>query len=94
MRISLTALTSGGPRDVVVEGDDDMTVSSVARSLSGLGPGHDGNVARIALYSEGRMLDPSGRAARLLRDGAVVALDSEFAPATVQAEPGGPQEVR
>ncbi|GAA3235508.1 FtsK/SpoIIIE domain-containing protein [Actinocorallia longicatena] len=77
---------------MVVEGDDDMTVSSVARSLSGLGPG--GNVVRVALYSDGRMLDPSGRAGRALRDGALVALDAEFAPATVQAEPDGLFEVR
>ena len=33
MRISLTALTDQGPRDVVVIGDSDMTVGTVARSL-------------------------------------------------------------
>jgi DNA segregation ATPase FtsK/SpoIIIE, S-DNA-T family len=33
MRISLTALTGHGPRDVVINGDSAMTVASVARSL-------------------------------------------------------------
>jgi S-DNA-T family DNA segregation ATPase FtsK/SpoIIIE len=33
MRISLTALTGHGPRDVVINGDSTMTVASVARSL-------------------------------------------------------------
>jgi DNA segregation ATPase FtsK/SpoIIIE, S-DNA-T family len=35
MRISLTALTGHGPRDLVINGDSDMTVESVARSLFG-----------------------------------------------------------
>ena len=34
MRISLTALTADGPRDVVIDGDSEMTVDGVARSLS------------------------------------------------------------
>src|SRR6266545_3527830 len=33
MRISLTALTGHGPRDVVINGDSTMTITSVARSL-------------------------------------------------------------
>jgi S-DNA-T family DNA segregation ATPase FtsK/SpoIIIE len=33
MRISLTALTGHGPRDVVINGDSGMTVASVAKSL-------------------------------------------------------------
>jgi S-DNA-T family DNA segregation ATPase FtsK/SpoIIIE len=35
MRISLTALTGHGPQDLVINGDSDMTVESVARSLFG-----------------------------------------------------------
>jgi DNA segregation ATPase FtsK/SpoIIIE, S-DNA-T family len=35
MRISLTALTGHGPKDIVINGDSDVTVESVARSLFG-----------------------------------------------------------
>src|SRR5258708_12121704 len=34
MRISLTALTGQGRTDIVINGDSDMTVASVARSLN------------------------------------------------------------
>jgi len=33
MRITLTALTPQGPRDLIVSGDDDLTVGQVAAEL-------------------------------------------------------------
>jgi S-DNA-T family DNA segregation ATPase FtsK/SpoIIIE len=48
MRISFTALTGRGPRDVVIDLDSEVTVDSVARSLSGAldaGDGHGGPAA-------------------------------------------------
>jgi S-DNA-T family DNA segregation ATPase FtsK/SpoIIIE len=43
---------------------------------------------------DGRMLDPSARAVRELRDGAVVTADPRIAAATVLAEPSGLIEIR
>ncbi|RFU39290.1 hypothetical protein DZF91_23190, partial [Actinomadura logoneensis] len=63
MRISFTALTHEGPRDVVADVDDRATVGGVARALAAGGEG---------LWADGRMLDPRAPAARELRDGAVV----------------------
>src|SRR4051812_7359482 len=110
MRISLTVLTDQGPRDVVVNGDSDMTVGTVARSLIATLNADSvkeplAEVVRLpsarwaedpppALWAGGRMLDPSAPAARLLRDGAVVALHPGGAPATVLAEPTGTAEIR
>src|SRR5262245_6500809 len=113
MRISLTALTGQGPRDVVINGDSDMTITSVARSLfATLGndsPANGGGVApivpifrapgatnasHVGLWMDGRMLDPSAPAARVLRDGAIVTADQRIAAATVLAEPTGLVEIR
>jgi S-DNA-T family DNA segregation ATPase FtsK/SpoIIIE len=110
MRISLTALTDRGPRDVVVNGDSDMTVGSVARSLIAtlnaesakeplaevvrLPGAYPAEDPPVPLWSGGRMLDPTAAAARSLRDGAVVAIDPGGAPATVLAEPTGIVEIR
>jgi S-DNA-T family DNA segregation ATPase FtsK/SpoIIIE len=110
MRISLTALTDQGPRDVVVNGDSDMTVGTVARSLIATLNAESvkeplAEVVRLPsarwvedpphpLWAGGRMLDPSAAAARLLRDGAVVAVSPGGAPATVLAEPTGIAEIR
>jgi S-DNA-T family DNA segregation ATPase FtsK/SpoIIIE len=110
MRISLTALTDQGPRDVVVNGDSDMTVGTVARSLIAT---LNADVVREPLaevvhlpsarliqdpphplWAGGRMLDPSAPAARVLHDGAVVAVSRGGAPATVLAEPSGIVELR
>ncbi|MEV5746741.1 FtsK/SpoIIIE domain-containing protein [Actinoallomurus sp. NPDC052308] len=46
------------------------------------------------LWAGGRMLDPAVPAARVLRDGALVALDPAGAVATVLAEPTGSAEIR
>jgi S-DNA-T family DNA segregation ATPase FtsK/SpoIIIE len=110
MRISLTALTDQGPRDVVVNGDSDMTVGTVARSLIATLNADSvkeplAQVVRLPsarwiedppqpLWAGGRMLDPSAPAGRLLRDGALVAVHPSGAPATVLAEPSGVAEVR
>jgi S-DNA-T family DNA segregation ATPase FtsK/SpoIIIE len=110
MRISLTALTDQGPRDVVVNGDSDMTVGTVARSLIATLNADSvkeplAEVVRLPsarwiedplppLWAGGRMLDPSAPARRLLRDGAVVAVHPSAAPATVLTEPSGVAEIR
>ncbi|WP_344447963.1 FtsK/SpoIIIE domain-containing protein [Actinocorallia aurantiaca] len=111
MRISLTALDSSGPRDVLVSGDADASVAAVARTLAGLlaqggeagrddrsgGDGRNGQKIvplQQAIYADGRMLDPTARAARELRDGAIVTLDASTVPATMTSEPGGLVEVR
>src|SRR5438105_518491 len=120
MRISLTVLTAQGPTDVVVNGDSEMTVESVARALSETLTGVEQSersaqplLAQVlrhpatptsfgppessrpgALWMNGRMLDPAARAAKVLRDGAVVTADPAAAPATVLAEPAGLVEVR
>src|SRR4051794_205937 len=103
MRISLTALTDQGPRDIVVNGDSDMTVASVALSLIRAFTVPDladrlVEAARSpqppALWTDGRMLDPNAEAARVLRDGAVVTVEPRTAAATVLAEPTGLVEIR
>ncbi|MCO5969323.1 FtsK/SpoIIIE domain-containing protein [Actinoallomurus sp. WRP6H-15] len=110
MRISLTVMTDQGPRDVVVNGDSDMTVETVARSLiTALNTEpvkealaevvHLPSARWVAesappLWAGGRMLDPAVPAARVLRDGALVALDPAGAVATVLAEPTGSAEIR
>ncbi|GAA0959245.1 FtsK/SpoIIIE domain-containing protein [Actinocorallia libanotica] len=103
MRISLTALDGAGPRDVLVSGDADASVAAVARTLAGLlaQPGHQAsagerNVVSLqqAIYADGRMLDPTARAARELRDGAIITLDAATVPATLTSEPDGLVEVR
>jgi DNA segregation ATPase FtsK/SpoIIIE, S-DNA-T family len=110
MRISLTVMTDQGPRDVVVNGDSDMTVETVARSLiTALNTEpvkealaevvHLPSARWVAdsappLWAGGRMLDPAVPAARVLRDGALVALDPGGAVATVLAEPTGSAEIR
>jgi S-DNA-T family DNA segregation ATPase FtsK/SpoIIIE len=110
MRISLTALTDQGPRDVVVNGDSDITVGTVARSLIATLNADSAKeplaeVVRLPsarwvedplpqLWAGGRMLDPSAPALCLLRDGAVVAVHPGAAPATVLTEPSGVAEIR
>ncbi|WP_285773336.1 FtsK/SpoIIIE domain-containing protein [Microtetraspora sp. NBRC 13810] len=49
---------------------------------------------REKLWSKGRLLDPDGAMAGLLRDGDLVTLEAGLAGATVVAEPGGIVEVR
>ncbi|MCW2903575.1 MAG: cell division FtsK/SpoIIIE [Streptosporangiaceae bacterium] len=108
MRISLTALTGQGPRDVVISGDPGMTVASVATSLAravGDTGEEPGRTARPPvppkatpqghpLWMDGRMLDPAAEAFRALRDGGVVAVEQNAAAATVMAEPSGLVEIR
>ena len=110
MRISLTALTDQGPRDVVVNGDSDMTVGTVARSLIAtlnVGSAQEplAEVVRLPsarwvedpphpLWAGGRMLDPSAPAGRFLRDGTLVAVHPSAAAATVLSEPTGIAEIR
>src|SRR5690606_17950473 len=108
MRISFTALTGGGPRDVVMDVDSDATVGGVAQSLAALldvrapqtapPPGASlqapGARQRRPLWMDGRMLDPQALAVKELRDGAVVAVERNGAAATVLSEPAGLVEVR
>ncbi|MGI5233150.1 FtsK/SpoIIIE domain-containing protein [Actinoallomurus sp. CA-142502] len=110
MRISLTALTDQGPRDVVVNGDSDMTVGTVARSLiatlnADTAKEPLAEVVRLPsarwvddpphpLWAGGRMLDPAAPASRFLRDGTLVAVHPGAAPATVLGEPTGIAEIR
>ncbi|TYK43289.1 FtsK/SpoIIIE domain-containing protein [Actinomadura decatromicini] len=108
MRISFTALTGGGPRDVVLDVDSEATVDGVAHSLAALldAPAPalsprlskealgSGPGRRRALWMDGRMLDPQALAVKELRDGAVVAVERRGAAATVLAEPTGLVEVR
>ncbi|WP_242903180.1 FtsK/SpoIIIE domain-containing protein [Actinomadura terrae] len=104
MRISFTALTGGGPRDVVITVDSGATVDGVARSLSAslddrLVPrfskeAQRAETERQALWMDGRMLDPQALAVKELRDGAVVAVERRGAAATVRDEPSGLVEVR
>jgi DNA segregation ATPase FtsK/SpoIIIE, S-DNA-T family len=115
MRITLTALTPRGPRDIVVSGGENATVGEVAvvvrtalndgeplapvisMSRTGLpGPPPPGHPAET-LWLNGGRADPRAPAARLLRDGAVVATDPRAAPATASAsgpEPSGVAEIR
>ncbi|WP_433474537.1 FtsK/SpoIIIE domain-containing protein [Spirillospora sp. CA-142024] len=108
MRISFTALTGEGPRDVVLNADSEVTVDGVARSLAAIldgrpllpAPRYSGSALRSrggahrALWVDGRMLDPQALAVKELRDGAVVAVERSGAAATVLAEPTGLVEVR
>ncbi|TMQ91310.1 cell division protein FtsK [Actinomadura soli] len=103
MRISFTALTGGGPRDVVMDVGDEATVDGVAQSLTALfdgraprsaNPGERAGRPWRALWMDGRMLDPEALAVKELRDGAVVAVERRGAAATVLAEPTGLVEVR
>ncbi|MGH3244379.1 MAG: hypothetical protein ACRDNL_28665, partial [Spirillospora sp.] len=103
MRISFTALTGAGPRDVVMDVGDEATVDGVAQSLVALidspvprlgKPGGRSGRPLRALWMDGRMLDPEALAVRELRDGAVVAVERRGAAATVLAEPTGLVEVR
>lgn len=102
MRISLTALTGRGPRDVVIEADSEMTVGNVAKAVfDALGTEsptiprpRSGEESQRALWMDGRMLDPQAQAVRELRDGAVVAVERRAAAATVLAEPTGLVEIR
>ncbi|MEU8346801.1 FtsK/SpoIIIE domain-containing protein [Spirillospora sp. NPDC048832] len=110
MRISFTALTGGGPRDVVIDADAEATVGGIAQSLAAVLDGappapaprfskaallaKDGRGPRRALWMDGRMLDPQALAVKELRDGAVVAVEQRGAAATVLAEPTGLVEVR
>src|SRR3569833_741263 len=110
MRISLTALTDQGPRDAVGNGDSDMTVGTVARSLIATLNADSAKeplaqVVRLPrarwiedppppLWAGGRMLDPSAPAGLSLPAGARVAAHPSGAPATGLAEPSGSAEVR
>ncbi|SEG90694.1 DNA segregation ATPase FtsK/SpoIIIE, S-DNA-T family [Thermomonospora echinospora] len=102
MRISLTALTGRGPRDVVIDTDSEMTVGNVAKAVfdaletesPSISKPRTGDDPQRVLWMDGRMLDPQARAVKELRDGAVVAVERRSAAATVLAEPTGLVEVR
>ncbi|WP_119728583.1 FtsK/SpoIIIE domain-containing protein [Thermomonospora amylolytica] len=103
MRISLTALTGRGPRDLVIDADSEMSVGTIADAVFAAidekpptipqqRPAADASSS--ALWADGRMLDPQAQAVRELRDGAVIATDRRTAAATVLSEPTGLVEVR
>ncbi|GAA3831354.1 FtsK/SpoIIIE domain-containing protein [Sphaerisporangium flaviroseum] len=108
MRISLTALTDTGPRDVVASGDDTTTVVRLAESLqASLGTGDrladvvphprwsDRPVpAGVQLWANGRPLPPTAPASQVLRDGDMIAFGPRAAAATMRSEPAGVVEVR
>ncbi|MCP9950643.1 hypothetical protein [Actinomadura madurae] len=62
MRISFTALTGSGPRDVVVNVDSEATVEGVARSLAALDgrPQIPAPASPRTPYSPGARTRPSG----------------------------------
>src|SRR4051812_50076246 len=104
MRISLTALTDQGARDVVVNGDSDMTVGTVARSLIATLNADAvkeplAQVVRLPsarwvedpphpLWAGGRMLDPTAPAGPVPPRGALLARPPRPAP---PAPPPGPR---
>jgi len=107
MRISLTALTDRGARDLIIDADSEMTVGAIANAVSAAidekppaipqpRPAADApsSASSSTLWADGRMLDPQAQAVRALRDGAVVAVDRRAAAATVLSEPTGLVEVR
>ena len=79
MRISFTALTAGGPRDVVMDADSEVTVDEVAQSLAAL-PGERAALAGTAppvpapRYSKGALRSGGGPGPRraLWTDGRVL----------------------
>ncbi|GAA1291969.1 cell division protein FtsK [Planotetraspora silvatica] len=110
MRISLTALTPNGPRDVLASADDQATVSGIAEALAQTldvrgqrlaevvrhprWGGDERIPARVDLWANGLRLDPQARAGQALRDGDMVTLDSGAAAATRRDEPRGIVEIR
>ncbi|MFI6811460.1 FtsK/SpoIIIE domain-containing protein [Nonomuraea sp. NPDC050328] len=110
MRISLTALTRHGPRDVIAQADDTVTAARVAEVLGeSLGEPRAQVVAHPnwasgavhqraghlgGLWVNGRMVDPAMPAGRVLRDGDIVAFDAAAAAATHRGEPTGAVEIR
>jgi S-DNA-T family DNA segregation ATPase FtsK/SpoIIIE len=107
MRIGLTALTSQGPRDVVVSGDDTATAGQVAEAVRAtLAPKEQlapvlmypgGGTAlgvRPPLWVNGQQVGQDTLARQVLRDGAVITTESQIAGATSMAEPGGVAELR
>ncbi|TDD37261.1 cell division protein FtsK [Actinomadura sp. KC06] len=65
MRISFTALTGAGPRDVVMDVDSEATVDGVAQSLTALLDGRTHRLANDALLDTGELPRPD----ELLRSG-------------------------
>ncbi|MBO3748307.1 cell division protein FtsK [Streptosporangiaceae bacterium NEAU-GS5] len=106
MRISLTALTGEGRRDVVARGEDGASVGHLAESLDQALNAHarvaevrdlrggDRVPAHVDLWVNGRLADPGAPAAMVLRDGDMVAFDPMAAAATMRGEPDGVVEVR
>lgn len=110
MRISLTALTQQGPRDVVAQADDATTAGRFAAVLGeSLGESRAQVMAHPAwqsgqfhqqaghlggMWVNGRMVDPAAPAGMVLRDGDIVAFDPAAAAATHRGEPTGVVEVR
>ncbi|WP_240506709.1 FtsK/SpoIIIE domain-containing protein [Thermoactinospora rubra] len=110
MRISLTALTRHGPRDVVAQADDDVTAGRLAEVLGEAlgepraqvvahpawqsGPLHQQAGRLGGLWVNGRVVDPAAPAGSVLRDGDIVAFDAAAAAATRRGEPSGVVEIR
>jgi S-DNA-T family DNA segregation ATPase FtsK/SpoIIIE len=106
MRIGLTALTSAGRKDLIVSGDDSVSVGQLAEELNkafgpvqqlapvvALRPGLHSR-AQQTLWVNGSQADPAAPASRLLLDGALVTADPRAAHATALAEPSGVAELR
>src|SRR5580698_3720308 len=104
MRIGLTALTPAGRTDLIVSGDDSVSVGQIAEALNKefasagqlapVVPLHPGGRTRPTLWVNGSQVNPATPAATMLRDGALVTADSRAAHATSLAEPAGVAELR
>lgn len=76
-------------------GERPSNVVRLTRSKAPYGLGRAGSATEpAALWRDGRPLPPAQPALGLLRDGDLVTLDRDLAPATVAEEPGGVVEIR
>ncbi|MEU5867045.1 FtsK/SpoIIIE domain-containing protein [Nonomuraea sp. NPDC047529] len=90
MRLSLSALTGRGLRDVVISGDESATVGHLVHAFQ-----KHLQVPAQGLWADGVPLHPDAPVAAALRDGDVVAFSATAATATRKGDqPAGVAEVR
>ncbi|MFF4623346.1 FtsK/SpoIIIE domain-containing protein [Nonomuraea jabiensis] len=90
MRLSLSALTGRGLRDVVISGDESATVGHLVHAFQ-----KHLQVPAQGLWADGVPLHPDAPVATALRDGDVVAFSATAATATRKGDqPAGVAEVR